>query len=381
MADLRSMLKDIIVFGAGTRGRRSLAHMSALGLAVRAFCDNDPAKQGTLVDGVPVMSFGELLRLKDEVVVLVSPKESEDIYRDLAEHGVRGLDPQELRGFAMEPGKFPPPGEYYSPYPDKDYVKRNAKRIYDEHKPLLGIDLNLGRQTELLGNFEELYPTVPQWPWLNDGEADSRYRYRLGNGWFDEMDAVTLHCMLRHLRPRRLVEVGSGWSSAVTLDTNEFFLGNSVALSFVEPYPERLRSILKPSDDIELHECKLQDMPLSFFDRLQANDVLFIDSSHASKVGSDVNYYMFEILPRLARGVCVHLHDIVWPMEMPLDWVQNGRGWNETYLLRAFLMGNRGYEVQFFTHMLTSLHRERLAQKWPFGRKNLYGGSFWMRKA
>ncbi|MGI9484201.1 MAG: class I SAM-dependent methyltransferase [Hyphomicrobiales bacterium] len=127
-----------------------------------------------------------------------------------------------------------------------------------------------------------------------------------------------------------MIEIGSGYSSCVMLDTNELFFDNAISMSFVEPYPELLLSLLKSGDEqnIEVHASKLQDTPLEIFAKLDAGDILFIDSSHVSKAFSDVNTIFFEILPNLSAGVYVHFHDIFANFEYPLEWLLQGRAWN-----------------------------------------------------
>ena len=156
-----------------------------------------------------------------------------------------------------------------------------------------------------------------------------------------------LFTMIQILRPSQVIEVGSGYTSAMLLDLNEIYMDKSMTLTFIEPYPEKLKELLKPDDDIKLLQQRLQDVPMEFFETLYSGDVLFIDSIHVSKEGSDVYYRFFEILPKLRRGVVVHLHDIFYPFTYPHDWVVNGRVWNETYLLRAFLQYNNDFEISY----------------------------------
>jgi hypothetical protein len=188
--------------------------------------------------------------------------------------------------------------------------------------------------------------------------------------------------MLRHLRPKRVIEVGSGFSSAVTLDTNDRFFGGSIACTFIEPYPDRLRSLLRGDDAArtKILELPLQDVPTDVFATLEANDVLFIDSTHVSKVNSDVNTAFFDILPKLRPGVHVHFHDIFYPFEYPREWVFEGRNWTEAYVLRAFLSFNTAFRVRWFTTFLTTFHRERFAAAMP-GYLINPGGSIWLQRA
>ena len=164
------------------------------------------------------------------------------------------------------------------------------------------------------------------------------------------------------------------------LDTRER-LPAPLELTFIEPYPARLRSLLRPADadTTRVLEQRVQDVPVDVFQCLRAGDILFIDSSHVSRVGSDVNYLFFEILPVLEPGVIVHVHDVLWPFEYPRTWVLEGRAWNEAYLLRAFLQYNSTFEVMLFNAWIGQAARDLAAELMPEFLVNP-GGSFWMRK-
>lgn len=187
------------------------------------------------------------------------------------------------------------------------------------------------------------------------------------------------HCILRILKPSHVIEVGSGWSSAVLMDTNQYYLNNSVQMKFIEPYPERLKSTLKENDKLSLIETELQKVSLDEFEILNENDILFVDSTHVSKVGSDVNYLFFEILPRLNRGVYIHFHDIFFPFEYPREWIERGQIWNELYLLRAFLQNNQDYEIVYFQNMFEKRHQDLIKKVWPL-KFPFYGGSLYIKK-
>ena len=115
------------------------------------------------------------------------------------------------------------------------------------------------------------------------------------------------------------------------------------------------------------------------FATLEENDILFIDSTHVAKIGSDVNYLFFEVLPRLRAGVYVHVHDIFHPFEYPRAWIYEGRAWTEAYMLRAFLTFNTAFEIVLFNTFLERFHRERFAHKMPLCLRN-EGGSIWLRR-
>ncbi|HET9217163.1 MAG TPA: class I SAM-dependent methyltransferase [Terriglobia bacterium] len=177
------------------------------------------------------------------------------------------------------------------------------------------------------------------------------------------------------------MEVGSGHSSCVMLDVNELFFNNTIHCTFVDPYPKLLRTLIKPSDRerIRILGNRVQELDVSIFRELGPSDILFIDSSHVAKTGSDVNYIFFKILPLLARGVHVHFHDIFYPFEYPQEWVFQGRSWNEAYMLRAFLQYNRAFKIRFFGSYLIHKHRAVFESQMPLCLNNT-GGSFWFEK-
>lgn len=266
---------------------------------------------------------------------------------------------------------------FYSPIPDLDDIRRRREEIFDRStRSVAAIDLNEAGQLALLSQLQAFYAEQPFQPRRAPG-----LRYHFENGFYSYSDALCLYSMLRHLRPRRYFEIGSGFTSALALDVNERFLEGKARIVLVEPYPDRLRSLLLPGDEtrMELLDVPLQQVDPSRFAELEANDILLVDSSHVSKVGSDVNRIMFEILPRLAKGVYVHFHDIFYPFEYPEAWVMKGIAWNEAYLLRAFLQYNRAFEIVLFNTYLEQMHPGWFASNMPLCLKNL-GGSLWLRK-
>jgi hypothetical protein len=269
-----------------------------------------------------------------------------------------------------------PPGHPCSPIPSLDELKRREQSIWGAppHE-LPAIALNASGQLELLRVFANFDRDAPDFP----ARQGSRCRYYHDNGYFPLGDALTLYCMLRYLRPRRVIEVGSGHSSCVTLDVNERFFANRIVCTFIEPYPQRLRSLLRDNDRIDLIEKPLQDVGLELFRQLGPRDILFIDSTHAAKCGGDVNHIFFEILPALQSGVFVHIHDIHYPFEYPQVWVYRGMHWNEDYLLRAFLQFNRAFSIQFWYRYLYDVHRAAFPGRVP-GCLRHAGSCFWMRK-
>ena len=273
-----------------------------------------------------------------------------------------------------------PPGHYYNPQVDPGAIEPFADQVFDtSRKSVQGIDFREDSQLQLLDELLPFYREVP-FP----VEQTPGFRYFLGNGIFSYSDGIFLYMLMRHFRPKSIIEVGSGHSSAVMIDTNERFLNNSVNLTFIEPYPERLYSLLKDSDKSRnrIYELPIQQVPLNTFEELQAGDFLFVDSSHVSKTGSDVNFIFFEVLPRLKSGVFIHFHDVFTPMEYPKSWVMKKDVWfgfNEIYILRAFLMYNPDFEIIMFNTFLEEHHEDWFRKNMPLCLENK-GGSIWLRK-
>lgn len=273
--------------------------------------------------------------------------------------------------------KFVPLGHFYSPVPDLDEVGENAERIFSTvPTDIPGISLNEQQQLALLKEFKIYYDELPFQP-----EKEGNLRYYFENPSYSYSDAIFLYCMIRHFKPKRIIEIGSGYSSCAILDTNELFFDSSIETKFIEPYPQLLLSLLNNTDQekINIIAKKLQDVELNEFKILQRNDILFIDSTHVSKVGSDVNRIFFDILPILQDGVLIHFHDIFYPFEYPQDWILEGRAWNEAYLLRAFLQYNSSFHIVLMNTFLEYFHERIFQEEMPLCLKN-QGASIWIRK-
>ena len=274
-----------------------------------------------------------------------------------------------------------PPGHFYSPLPCIDELKQREDTIWGNMpKSFLGIDLNEEEQIFMLESMSECYNTLP----FSEKQKDG-YRYYFDNSFFGYADGIILYCFLQKYRPKRIIEVGSGFSSALMLDVNEHSFmsvcggGGGVDFTFIEPYPERLKSLLTPHDNVRIIEEKLQDVDTDIFSSLQAGDILFIDSTHVSKIDSDVNLYLFNILPRLAKGVLIHIHDIPYPFEYYKEWIYNGRAWNEAYMIRTFLQFNTSFKIKFWGSYFENVHKELYFKHMPLCAK-CPGGSLWLEK-
>lgn len=236
-----------------------------------------------------------------------------------------------------------------------------------------GVDLQLDQQLVLLNEhlvkFKDEYNKF-------DLEKTADDRFFLRNPMFSGIDPHIYHCMIRHFKPNRIVEVGSGYSTlvaaaAAALNTPQ------PSIYAIEPYPSPM--LRNGIQGVELMENKVEALDVGFFSELQANDILFIDSSHIIKVGGDVWYLFFEIIPRLKRGVVVHIHDIFFPYHYLETFVfETHRFWNEQYLLHAYLMGNQNVSILAASHALADTFPNEMRNLFP-NAEYIESGSFWFQ--
>lgn len=267
-----------------------------------------------------------------------------------------------------------PPGHFASPIPNPEEVL-NDRQLFDEDQVIADINLNESGQMDLFSQFGDILNNNI----YNNSSGDTRYHFE--NGMLGPMDGLVLYSMIRHFNPKKIIEVGSGYSSAIMLDVNNNFRNNDMDLTFIEPYPDRLKSLLRKEDysSVTILEEKIQHVDLTIFHSLETNDILFLDTSHIVKTGSDVNFWLFNILPRLKPGVIIHIHDIFWPFEYPKEWIHQQKCYTELYLIRAFLMNNKDYEIQLFNNYLQKRHPEIVEKQLPV-LMNTQGGSIWLKK-
>ena len=271
---------------------------------------------------------------------------------------------------------FSPTGHFYSPITDPKELRQYKKDLWGAPKEIPGIDFNVKSHLELFKLFQDY---LQDWDYVEEeSSTTSQFEYFHNNDQFSWLDAQFLYVFLRHYKPRRMIEVGSGFSSLLTADVNRRWLDNQVDFQCIEPYP---RDFLK--DGVpgisNLLIKKVQDVPVEHFKSLKAGDVLFIDTSHVCKTGSDVNYLYFEVLPVINPGVFIHIHDIFLPFEYPEEWaIDQSRSWNEQYLLHALLVDNKNFEVIFGSNYAANILKEDLMN--GLNREWYGGGSFWIKK-
>jgi predicted O-methyltransferase YrrM len=236
-------------------------------------------------------------------------------------------------------------------------VRKRTQAIFSKTVDIRAIELNIEEQIQGLRDFSTMEERPPFY------SRERRKRFNIDNDAFSYDDAPILHYMMRRLHPKRIIEIGSGNSSACMLDTSDIYLGDSVDFTFIDLNCDNLRKNLLKTDlrRIQIFEQPIQDVDLTIFATLQANDLLFIDSSHVIKTDSDLCTIFFEVLPILSPGVCIHFHDIRYPFQYQQDMVMKGIFWNEAYLLRAFLMYNKHFVVTFWLNYLLNVDLPEVA--------------------
>lgn len=268
---------------------------------------------------------------------------------------------------------------FYEPVPDTRTLKNE---LWSKHTKMMGVKINEEKQIDLLfrfsSRFKAEYESFPQL------KTTVQYQYYINNGTFGAVDGEILYCMIRHFKPSKIFEIGSGYSTflaAQAILKNEEDKSHKCDLIVFDPYPNDVLKAGFPGLS-KLITTKIQDVPLTTFNELKKNDILFIDSSHVLKIGSDVQYEYLEILPRLNNGVVVHIHDIFLPSEYPKEWVlKNHLFWTEQYILQAFLAFNSDFEVLWGSSYMCLKYPEKLEEAFSsYNRTSVLPGSFWIRK-
>ncbi len=282
----------------------------------------------------------------------------------------------ELQEQIGKQGVFPA-GHYYSPIPSRDEVLEYIESNRSLKMEFPGINLNEQNQFELLNEYSQYYKDLS---FPENQELDHRYYYQ--NDWFSYSDAIFLYSFLRKNKPRRIIEVGSGFSSAVMLDTVDVFFPRRPEITFIEPYPDRLNSLLRKDDKnyTRIVAKNIQEVSTELFSSLESGDLLFIDSSHVMKCNSDLHLLMFDILPLLPSGAFVHFHDIFRQFEYLPEWLEQGIFWNENYFLRAFLSYNSEWDIYFFNDYVATSFENFIKNKMPLCTKNSGGSLYLQRK-
>jgi predicted O-methyltransferase YrrM len=271
-------------------------------------------------------------------------------------------------------GVFPIRDHYYEPA----FNPRHLREPLSRDRFLPGLDLDADGQLELLARFDyarelDEFPRAPAGP----GE------FYYDNPNFPPGDSEYLYSMIRLFKPRRILEVGSGFSTLIMLKAIAANVreapGYRCELRCIEPYEMGWLDALA---GVEVIRRRVEDVEMDAVERLEAHDILFIDSSHVIRPQGDVLRLYLEFLPVLKPGVLVHIHDIFTPRDYPEGWViDEVRLWNEQYLLEAFMACNARFRVIGALNFLENHHPDRLAEKLPVFREKgrCNPGSFWLQ--
>ena len=300
--------------------------------------------------------------------------------RDFAAHAIAPL----LRRLAPDPKYFELwqshgfhvlPCDNYQPIPDTRVLPVS---LWDRVSDLPGMDMREEAQKQLLSEivtrFKGEYSAIPK------GASTPEFHFYLGNIAFEAVDAEMLFGIIRLLKPRRMYEIGSGFSTLLAADAlrRNGIDGCPCRLIAIDPYASAELGL--PSG-VDLWRVPVQDVSPSEFQSLGENDILFVDSSHVCKIDSDVEFLFLEVLPRIRPGVVVHLHDIFMPLEYPKEWVLDlHRFWNEQYLLQAFLSFNTTFEVLWAGQWMQIKYPDLIAKAFPSYKPGVSAGSFLFRR-
>jgi len=274
---------------------------------------------------------------------------------------------------------LPMPVHFYSPVPDiQDLEQRDW---FNRKSPLRGIEWRANEQLAFLKKLGNAYGNECNWPPEDTGQPMQFYTE---NQSFSFGCAAITHCIIRQFCSKRVVEIGSGMSSLIISGAFQRNNRTDGEYHIVDPYPQdwipRLPMLTT------LHQKRVEFMDEALFQELQDGDVLFIDSGHVVRTGSDVNFLVLDILPLLAPGVIVHFHDIPLPYEYGKIYFTNPQFrvfWTEAYLLQAFLCFNHEYSIQLAMGYIMGNHIEEFKAAFPHYNPvfhKLSSGSFWIRR-
>jgi len=277
----------------------------------------------------------------------------------------------------QEAGVHVMPVHYESPIPDTRLV---SEEVWERVSEMVGIDMNDDAQLDLLRNhfprFRSEYDAFSNEP----PPGHPTHEFYFDNTWFSGTDALALYAMVRHFRPALLVEVGSGFSTRISARAAS--LNRDTRLVCIEPYQcdsSRHEILKKGFPGLTVIDRRIEEVELSFFDQLKNRDILFIDGSHVSRIGGDVNYLVLEIVPRLSPGVIVHIHDIYLPREYPRRFFEERRFFTEQYLVQALLAFNSDFDIILCNSYLGAKYWSDLRETFP-NSPWWGGGSLWIRR-
>ena len=270
------------------------------------------------------------------------------------------------------------PFHYYEPLPDFSAITQEQAM---QRRESACINWNLEAQLNLVKQLSAYGAEIQQ---LAD-EQDPTLKFDFFNDFYFELDAAIYYALLREIKPSKVIEIGCGYSTqiaakAIAINQQE---GKAGKIICIEPYPEP--QLLEANLEFKLINERVENIDLNILEQLDTGDILFIDSTHTVKFGSDVCREILEILPAIPSGVWIHFHDIFFPYDYPPKWlIEERRAWNEQYMLEAFLAYNSRFEVVLANHWLSVDYPQEVAKIWSGVLKWTdpyhHCGSLWLRK-
>jgi len=264
------------------------------------------------------------------------------------------------------------PVHFYQPIPDTRKISPN---IFDKPLHFAGIDLKEKEQIALIEKFSKYSHELENIP---AHQTSNKHQYYYENEFFGKIDGIIYYSMIREFSPKRIIEVGSGFSTMIASQAAQT---NDAKITSIEPYPNKILKSGLPNLD-NLVTDFVQNVELDEFKKLNENDILFIDSSHIVDIGSDVNYLILHVIPELNPGVLIHFHDFFFPYEYHKEWVLKRKlFWNEMYFIWAFLISNYDYDILLSNYYMIRNHFDIFQKSFPFLQKTSGGaGSLWIKK-
>jgi Methyltransferase domain len=264
---------------------------------------------------------------------------------------------------------------YDSPIP---VVRGLGAEVFERESPLRAVEWEVDDQVRFLER--DLAPYLSEFR-PQAGPSSAPGEFRLDNQTYDRVDAELLYGIVRYLGPRRYVELGSGYSTLIAWEALEANArdGRPGDLSVFDPYPSP-HVTARPELAVRLSPMGVQELPEQIVRDLGPSDVLFVDTSHTVKLGGDVNRIVLDLLPLVGPGVVVHFHDVFLPGDYSRGHVDNAHYWSEQYLLQAFLMYNREWEVLASAQAIVRAAPELVGRLIPSYRAGVSPGALWLRR-
>jgi hypothetical protein len=298
-------------------------------------------------------------------VAIVAP-----IFKFYARVGGRRLP--KCREYLKSAGIYPIRDHYYQPLFNDSRLKKSLKKP----RSLPGVDWQTEKQIAFLNQLNHENELVNLR--LNEESADL-LKFSIKNEAFGSGDAEFLYQLIRYVKPRNIIEIGSGHSTKIAhlaLSKNCEEAGFKALHTCIEPYEMEWLEDL----GITVNRSLVEDCDLKMFEELKTNDILFIDSSHIIRPQGDVLTEYLQIIPKLQSGVIVHVHDIFSPRDYLDEWIrENVLFWNEQYLLEAIMSNTSRYEIVAALNYLHHNHFEALRRACPYLTEKREPGSFYFR--